>query len=242
MATPGRFLDRPYDAAMITAGNSSQERQEPALLPGDEQAGRFAYVAAGLGGANLVTLGLMYAIEVPRNGPYRFGAINDFGSGLYFLSSIPVLWQIHRRLDDGPLSRTALWTVVGSSVAAAGSSFLLAFHVIPFAPSTAVTVGAIVVQSIWATVVNAKLLRRGGWPNRLARLGRGAGIAMLAGMPILSLGFLAPSGSALRYALFALGGTLSGAAWIGWPVWYLMIGRSLSRTGEQSAPRSLRVA
>jgi hypothetical protein len=226
---------------MIAAGDARQEKEAPASLPGDEQAGRFAYVAAGLGGANLVTLGLLYAIEVPRGGPYRFGAINDFGGGLYFLSSVPVLWQIHRRLDDGPVSRTALWTVAGSSVAAAGSSFLLAFRVIPFPPSTAVTVGAILVQSIWVTVVNAKLLRRGGWPKRLARLGRGAGIAMLAGLPIFSLGFLA-SGSALRYGLFALGGTLAGAAWIAWPVWYLLVGRSLSRAGEQSAPRSLRVA
>jgi hypothetical protein len=121
---------------MVAAGNSRQEKEGPAPLPGDAQAKRCAYYAAGLGGVNLVTLGLMYAIEVPRNGPYLFGAINDFGGGLYFLTSIPVIWQVHRRLDDGPLSRTALWTVVGSSVAAAGSSFLLAFKVIPFAPST----------------------------------------------------------------------------------------------------------
>ena len=228
---------------MIAAEDPRLEQETPAALPGDDQAGKLAYVAAGLGGANLVTLGLMYAIEVPRKGPYYFGAINDFGGGLYFLSSIPVLRQIHRRLDDdGPASRTALWMVVGSSVAAAGSSFLLAFHVIPFAPSTAVTVGAIVVQSVWVTVVNGKLLRRGGWPKRLARLGRGAGIAMLAGLPVLCLGFLAPSGSALRYALFALGGTLSGAAWVGWPVWYLLVGRSLSRAGKHSAPGSLQVA
>ncbi len=227
---------------MIAAGNARQEKELPAALPGDEPAGKFAYVAAGLGGANLVTLGLMYAIEVPRNGPYYFGAINDFGGGLYFLGSIPVLWQIHRRLDDGPASRAALWAVVGSSVAAAGSSFLLAFHLIPFAPSTAATVGAILVQSVWVTVVSAKLLRRGGWPKRLARLGRGAGIAMLAGLPVLSLGFLAPSGSAARKALFGLGGTLSGGAWVGWPLWYLLVGRSLSGSGKNSAPGSLRVA
>jgi hypothetical protein len=221
---------------MIAASNLRRDPDRLASLPGDERAGRMAYVVAGLGAANLVTLGLMYAIEVPRNGPYYFGAVNDFGSGLYFLSSIPVIWQIHRRLDDGPGSRAALWTVVGSSVAAAGSSFLLAFHVIPFAPSTAVTVGGILVQSIWATVVNGKLLRRGGWPKRLARLGRGAGIAMLAGLPVLALGFLAPGGSALRNGLFALGGTLSGAAWIGWPVWYLLLGRSLS-PADRERPR-----
>jgi hypothetical protein len=227
---------------MVAAENASQKKVESGSLTGDDQAGRFAYFAAGVGAANLVTLGLMYAVEVPRNGPYYFGAMNDFGGGLYFLSSIPVLWQIHRRLDDGPLSRTALWTVVGSSVAAAASSFLLAFHVMPFAPSTAVTVGTILVQSVWVTAVNTKLLRHGNWPKRLAKLGRGVGIAMLAGLPFLSLGFLGPSGSALRYALFGLGGTLTGAAWIGWPVWYLLVGRSLSRAGTQSVPRSLRIA
>jgi hypothetical protein len=227
----------------MVAGESRQTSAGPAPLPGDAQARRCAYLAAGLGGANVVTLGLMYAIEVPRNGPFVFGALNDFGSGLYFLSSIPVLIQIHRRVDDGgSLSRTALRTVVGSSVAAAGSSFLLAFHAIPFAPSTAVTVGAILVQSVWVIVVNAKLLRRGGWPTRLARLGRGTGIAMLAGMPILSLGFLAARGSALRRGLFAIGGSLGGAAWLSWPVWYLLVGRSLSGAGKRSAPRSFQAA
>lgn len=171
----------------------------------------------------------MYAVEVPRNGPYVFGAINDFGGGLYFLASAPVLAQLHRRLaDDSPASRAALAAVLGSSAAAAGSSFLLAFHKIPFAPSTAVTVGTIVVQSVWLATVSTRMLRRGGWPKRLARLGRGAGVAMLAGMPILSLGYVAPGGSALRKALFAVGGSLSGAAWVSWPIWYLLVGRALA--------------
>ena len=211
----------------------------PGPLPGDALAKRCAYAAAGLGGANLVTLGLMYAVEVPRNGPYVFGAINDFGGGLYFLSSIPVLWQIHRQLDDddSPLSRAALAAVVGSSVAASGSSFLLAFHKIPFAPSTAVTVSTILVQSVWVTTVSTRLLRRGGWPKRLARLGRGAGVAMLAGLPILSLGYLAPGGSAVRKALFAVGGTLGGAAWVSWPAWYLLVGRHLSAEASRAVRR-----
>jgi hypothetical protein len=206
--------------------------------PGRPAARLGAYAAAGLGGANLVTLGLLYAIEVPRNGPYVFGAINDFGGGLYFLSSLPVLQEISRRVDENdPISRAALGTVLGSSVAAAGSSFLLAFHRIPFAPSTAVTVGAILVQSAWLTAVSARLVRRGNWPRRLARLGQGAGVAMLTGLPILSLGYLAPSGSTLRKSLFAVGGALSGAAWVSWPAWYLLVGRTLSAEGRDSDQR-----
>jgi hypothetical protein len=197
-----------------------------------------AYAAAGLGGANLVTLGLLYAVEVPRNGPYVFGAINDFGGGLYFLSCIPVLQELSRRLDDdGPVSRAALATVVGSSAVAAGSSFLLAFSKIPFAPSTAVTVGAILVQSVWLTAVSGRLARRGHWPKGLARLGRGAGLAMLAGLPVFALGYLAPTGSALRKALFAVGGTLSGAAWVSWPVWYLLVGRTLAAERDGTTER-----
>ena len=197
-----------------------------------------AYAAAGLGGANLVTLGLMYAVEVPRNGPYVFGAINDFGSGLYFLSSIPVLQEISRWLDDDdPISPAALGTLVGSSVAAAGSSFLLAFHKIPFAPSTAVTVGAILVQSAWLTAVSTRLARRGRWPKGLARLGQGSGVAMLTGLPIFSLGYLAPSGSTLRKVLFAVGGALSGAAWVSWPVWYLQAAPTLAAERRGPDPR-----
>ncbi len=203
--------------------------RSPEPLAGDAIAKVCAYAAAGLGGANLLTLGLLYAVEVPRKGPYVFGAINDFGGGLYFLASAPVLAQIHRRLDDdSPAGRAALGVVLGSSAAAAGSSFLLAFHKIPFAPSTAVTVGTILVQSLWLTAVSTRLLRRGDWPRRLVRLGRGAGVAMLAGMPVLSLGYLAPGGSALRKVLFAVGGSLSGAAWVSWPIWYLLVGRELA--------------
>ena len=196
-----------------------------------------AYSAAGLGGANLVTLGLLYAVEVPRNGPYVFGALNDFGSGLYFLSSIPVLRAISPRLGDDAISGAALGTVLGSSVAAAGSSFLLAFHRIPFAPSTAVTVGAILLQSAWMTAASARLAHRSGWPKGLARLGRGAGVAMLTGLPILSLGYLAPSRSALRKVLFGVGGTLSGAAWVSWPLWYLLVGRTLAAEGTRADER-----
>ena len=72
------------------------------------------------------------------------------------------------------------------------------------------------------------MLRRGGWPRRLTRLGRGAGLAMLAGMPILSLGYVAPGGSALRKALLTVGGALGGAAWISWPIWHLLVGRALA--------------
>ena len=47
--------------------------------------------SAGLGSANLMEFGVRFRVEVPRNGPYVFGAINDFGGGLYFLASLPVL-------------------------------------------------------------------------------------------------------------------------------------------------------
>ena len=57
---------------------------------------------------------------------------------------------------------------------------------------------------------------------------------MLAGMPVLGLGYIAPGGSALRKALFAVGGSLSGAAWVSWPIWYLLVGRTLVAEGRDS--------
>jgi len=60
---------------------------------------------------------------------------------------------------------------------------------------------------------------------------------MLTGMPILSLGYVAPGGSALRKALLTDGGALGGAAWISWPIWYLLVGRAWPMGGDPPTDR-----
>lgn len=130
-------------------------------LPGDRAAGVAGYTAAGLGVVAAATLGVMFAVEKPRGGPYVFGAINDFTGGLFYIATIPVIVQVHHRLGDGPATRKALGVVVASSAAAAASGLLLSFHLIPFVPSTAVSMADIVGQAAWTAAAHQRLLARG---------------------------------------------------------------------------------
>jgi hypothetical protein len=202
-------------------------------LPGDRAAGLAAYAAAGLGAVGAATLGAMYAIEVPRGGPYVFGGINDFTGGLFFAATIPAILQIHRRLGQGTWSRLALAAAVAGSAAAAASSVLLSLHLIDFAPSTAVTVAGIVGQAAWTAAANHRLLRRPAYPRRLGQAGRAVGVGMLGALPILGAGYAAAAVPPLQTALFALGGTLGGAAYLAWPVWLAFAGRQLTGAAER---------
>lgn len=202
-------------------------------LPGDRQAGMAAYAAAGIGVVSGAALAAMYAVEVPRGGPYRFGAINDFTGGLFFAATIPAIHQVHRRLGDGPWSRAAETAVITGSAAAAVSGVLLAFHRIGFKPSTAISIAGIAGQAVWAAVAHHKLLQASGYPKGLARAGRAIGCGMLAGLPLVAAGFATPRLPALRWALWAVGGTLGATSYLAWPVWLGACGRHLRGAGAQ---------
>lgn len=201
-------------------------------LQGDRKAAIAAFAAAGLGVVSSAALGAMYAIEVPRGGPYRFGTLNDFTGGLFFAATIPVIIQVHRRLADGPGTRAAGAAVVTSSAAAAASGLLLAFGKIPFNPSTAVSVAGIVGQAAWTALAHHKLLRRPGYPQGLARAGRAIGCGMLAGLPLVGAGFAASQVPPLKWTLWIIGGTVSAASYLAWPVWLAACGRKLLGAGE----------
>lgn len=196
-------------------------------LPGDRPAGMAAYAAAGIGAISGAALGAMYAVEVPRGGPYRFGAVNDLTGGLFFAATIPVIVQVHRRVGDGAWSRAAETAVIAGSAAAAVSGVLLAFHRIPFKTSTAISIAGIAGQAVWAAVAHHKLLHATGYPRGLALAGRAIGGGMLAGLPLVAAGFATPKLPALRWVLWGIGGTLGAASYLAWPVWFGACGRHL---------------
>lgn len=197
-------------------------------LDGDLVAGVAAYTAAGLGAVATAALAVMYAVEVPRGGPYTFGHVNDFTGGLFFAASIPAIVQVHRRLDDGPWSRAALAGVAAGSAAACVSGVLLSLDLMDFAPSTAVSVAGIAGQAAWTAAANHRLAANPAYPRRLALAGRAIGVGMLAALPIIGLGLAASNAPALRTVLFAVGGTAGGAAYLAWPVWLAAAGRHLT--------------
>ena len=199
-------------------------------IPGDRTAAKFAYAAAGLGVVGVASLGAMYAIEVPKNGPFIFGTINDATGGVFNLVIIPVVVQVHRRLRRTRGSEAGKWLVFISSGAGAASSFLLVFKKLDFTVSTGISVGAMVVQAVWFLLANRSLDKEGGYPRDLARLGEFIGGALLAALPVAGVAVVGRAPKWFRWGVGGTGIAVGAAAWVAWPYWYFLAARHLSHS------------
>lgn len=206
-------------------------------MTGDKTASVLAYSAAAVGAAGVLTLGAMYAVEVPRGGPFVFGAINDATGAVFNVLVIPVILQVHKRLPRTPWTEPLKWVTVAACASGAVSSALLVLKVLDFGPSTAISVAAIVIQGAWFLVANNKLLHVEDYPSALAKLGRFIGGALLIGLPVAGLGFLIPGPEWLRYAVMGLGFVAGASAWATWPYWYFKAGKFLGHKREVGAPQ-----
>jgi hypothetical protein len=193
-------------------------------LPGDRTVSVLAYSAAAVG---VLTLGAMYAVEVPKSGPFVFGAINDAAGAVFNVLVIPVILQVHKRLPKTAWTDALTWATVAACATGATSSALLVLKVLDFGPSTAISVAAIVIQGAWFLVANNKLLHVEDYPKGLAKLGRFVGGALLIGLPVAGLGFLIPGPEWLRYAVMGVGFLAGASAWAAWPYWYFKAGKFL---------------
>ena len=197
-------------------------------IPGDRTAAKFAYAASGLGVVGVATLAAMYAIEVPKDGPYFFGTINDATGGVFNLVIIPVVVQVHRRLRRTPGSEAAKWLVIVASGAGAASSFLLVFRKLDFAPSTGISVGAMAVQAAWFLLANRALSKAGGYPRDLAKLGQLIGGALVAALPVAGVTVVGRAPKWFRWGIGGAGVAVGATAWVAWPYWYYLAARHLS--------------
>jgi hypothetical protein len=221
---------RPNYPALGPIGETMESIQP---LPGDRRAGAFAYAAGAVGIITFTALGLMYGVEMSRPGPRLFGPISDIGSGLFNLLAIPVIIQLHKHLPASQWRGPGLALVVVLSVAGAIGSFLLVAKVLGFTVATTAATLALAAQAVWLVAAHTKLLKRGGYPMRLAKLGRFVGAAFLAGAAIVAFGFLVPGGW-MQWTVFGIGGLIGLTGWVGMPFWFLMAGRRLVH--EHSAP------
>ncbi|WP_406634160.1 hypothetical protein [Pseudarthrobacter quantipunctorum] len=199
-------------------------------IPGDRTAARAAYAAAGLGAVGAATLGAMFAVEVPRNGPYVFGTINDATGSLFNLAAVPVILQVHRRLPRTRTSEAALWVVTASCAAGSASSFLLVIKKLGFKSSTVISVAAMTVQAGWFLLAHRALLASGACPRNLGRLGQAIGGTLLVALPVAGLTWAEQLPRWIRYGIGGAGVGAGAAAWVAWPYWYFLAGQHLSRS------------
>jgi hypothetical protein len=194
----------------------------------DARIGRLAEVGAGVGVVGLVSLGLMFAIEVPNGGPYRFGTINDLSGAAFNALLIPVAIRIARDAPPDSGLRLATGAAVVAGCAGTVLPILLVTGAMPLQVQMPLVVACIEIQSLWLIVLG-RALRDVAGRERLGTVSRVVGASFIAGSALFGAGFAAPDGSPLRMAAWALGGIVGVAGYVGWPYWFRAVGRALRK-------------
>jgi hypothetical protein len=202
----------------------------------DAQMAWIAFVVAVLGLGASVMLLLMFATEVPYNGPYRFGAAYEMLTAV--ASVLTAALVVHLSHLAGASSRGArIFAPVLAAllVIEAGSGLLLVTHVVGYAVSTAITIAVLFLQGVWMIWLNRRMRRQGSIPAVVGTIGWLIGLCLAIGLPLGVLGLVLPP---LRVGqLLVLGGGIfiAGAAWVILAVWWVMVGVWLMR-GRRIAP------
>ena len=199
----------------------------------DIRIGRLAELGAVVGVVGLVSLGLMFAIEVPRGGPFVFGPINDMCGAAFNALLIPVALRVARDAGDDGWFGLATRVAIASAVAGTILPLLLVGGILPFEVQSPLVVACIELQSIWLIALGGRLRRVAG-RERLGRLSRLVGSSFVAGSALFAAGFAAPDGSPLRLAAWIAGGVIGVGGYVGWPYWFHAVGRAL-RTPASTA-------
>ena len=159
-----------------------------------------------------------------------WGPINDTlsaGGNVALAVLVPVL---SRRVARTGRARVFVQVVSAASLAGAASGALLVAGVLPFEPSTAISIVVIVVQSAWMLWLNRAWAGDPGLPRIISRFGTAFGAGMLGGLTLVGASLLLPWGSPAAKALLIPGVAVGGVMWILWPLWFIKVGRHLRRT------------
>ncbi len=198
---------------------ATQTADTTAEAMSDLRAAWLGEAGAVAGVAGLVTLGLMFAIEVPNGGPYRFGTANDLCGAAFSALFIPVAARIARRLPKQPRWQAFTRVTYGAAIAGAILPLLLVGGALTFEAQAPLVVACIELQSVWLVVAGRQLVHVPGF-ERLGRVSSVVGSSFIVGTALIGAGLLAPSDSPLRLALWAVGGIVGAAGYVGWPYWY----------------------
>jgi hypothetical protein len=199
----------------------------------------FAY-AAGVTGilANLLLIALYVLLGLQAGRPEAqtplgsagdlAGSAGDLAGSLSTALMIPVALALAGRL---PQRRSARLTQAAGLTAMALLTVggpLLVLGVLAFEVETPIAMAAWIILCVWLLLVNRWLRLSDALPIRVARLGGLLGAGVLAGYVVVGLGFLLPWMSWAQLAVFGVGVLVGLPAWLGIPVWFLVLGRRLA--------------
>jgi hypothetical protein len=217
-AEPGGMLTETYPARQRTAG--------PVL---------WALTSGITGLAANVLLVLFFLLAQPFgvNGPLAeagqdfmwLGTANDVVLIVQFLTFIPVALALRRWLPSTQSMRIATVAAVGAMLAVAILQSLLVAGVLEFDVQVILVVATFLVVYAWVIAVSSTGHRYGTLPRSVTRFGLLLGVSYPVGLVIAAAGLLFPWGSAAQLAFVIPGAVIMAAAWLGLPVWPLVLAR-----------------
>ena len=213
----------------------------PARLSSAGRAALFAYatgVTGILANLSLIVMYVLLGLQAGRPEAQTLlgSAFHVAGSASDLLGSLATAFMIPVALFLGgrlPRRRAVRFTQASGLTAMALLTVggpLLVLEVLAFEVETTIAVGAVMVLSLWLFLVNRWLLRSDALPYRVARFGELLGAGMLAGYVIVGLGLLLPWMSWPQLAVFGFGVLVGLPAYLGIPVWFLLLGRHLGKS------------
>ncbi len=209
-----------------------------ASKPGVRMAYRFAYAAGATGllaNLFLITLYVLLGLQggSPENGTLLGSAFHVAGSASDLLGSLATAFMIPVALFLGgrlPRRRAARLTQAAGLTAMALLSIggpLLVLGVLAFEVETPIVIGAWIILSLWLLLVNRWLRLSDVLPYQLVRFGELVGAGFLAGYVVVGLGLLLPWMSWPQLVVFGVGVLVGLPAYLGIPVWFVLLGRHL---------------
>jgi hypothetical protein len=206
-------------------------------------AARLAY-AAGVTGifANL-SLIVMYVLLGLQDGSPEAqtlvgSAFHVAGSASDLLSSLATAFMIPVALFLGgnlPRRRAARFIQAAGFTAMTLLTIggpLLVLGVLAFDVQTPIAIAAWIMLSVWLLLVNRWLRPSGTLPYRVVWFGEFAGAGFLAGYAVVWLGLLLPWMSWPQLVVFGAGVLVGLPAYLGIPVWFVLLGRHLGTSVE----------
>lgn len=204
-------------------------------------AARFAY-AAGVAGilANIFLIVMYVLLGLQAGRPeaqtllgsafHVAGSASDLLGSLATAFMIPVALFLGGRL---PRRRAVRFTQASGLTAMALLTVggpLLVLGVLTFEVEMPIAIVALIVLAIWLLLVNRWLRLLDALSYRVVRLGELAGAGFLAGYAIVGLGLLLPWMSWPQLVVFGFGVLVGLPAYLGIPVWFLLLGLHLGKS------------